>query len=130
MAAANATTTKQSDYWTTDGRKWHWLTLAIPYIAALLGIVYWAFSSEFKVSNLPALTRVLALAFGTTFALLPTLYWWRESWRFEEWLASQKLSPEDREFEKERFKTNRDHARAFWPAVITIFVAYVLTSKS
>ena len=120
---------RQSIFWSDPSRRSDWLTLTVPYVFLLFGLLYLAFEWNGRFAALSPLVRVLLLAFAVAYSLIPTLYWWNQSWQFEEWIADTDLDPVQKEFEKERFKTNREIARAFWAAIIAVFAAYLIGGK-
>jgi hypothetical protein len=120
---------RRSIFWDAPGRRRDWLRFTVPYVLVLFGVLYFAFSCHIVFSALPPLCRVMVLVIGVGYSLVPTMYWWYQSWRFEEWIVDAELDPTQIEFEKERFKTNREMAKSFWAAIIAVFGAYVITVK-
>jgi hypothetical protein len=123
----------QSIYWSDPSRRRTWIVLTLAYLVAVLVAIYGAFAVNPKLADLGPCARWLVVVGGLAFTLLPTLYWWVQSWHFEEWITTPttiaSLTLAQVEFEKERFKSNREMARACWMAIIAVFTAFLITAK-
>jgi len=120
---------KVSRYWSDPARRAAWIIGTIVYLLILIWAIAYAVDHGFTLTGVPAGWRKYVVFGGLLLALLPTLYWWWQSWDFESWLFSAALSPQEHEFEKERFETNRELARAVWGAVLAIFTAFLINAK-
>lgn len=104
-----------------------WMVVTIGLLLILLPGIFVAIWVNTKLQ--PArevLGRFGVLVIALVVVLLPTLYWWRTAMDFEVWLAKTQMSSNRKEFEKERFKTNQEYARAFWTALIVLFSTFLL----
>jgi len=95
-----------------------------------VGGIALAAASNFSLAGLAAWQRAGAVVAALLLSVLPILFWWRQSWHFEAWVRENplQLSAADLEFEKARFKTNSEFARAFWSGLVVIFTGLLITS--
>jgi hypothetical protein len=120
---------KQSQYWSNGKRRAVWIPGTLVYLLVILWAISYAVDHGFTLTGFPSESRKYVVIGGIGLALVPTLYWWWESWTFESWLYSKtSLSDKDREFEKERFETNRELARAVWGVVLAVFTAFLINA--
>ena len=86
--------------------------------------------SGLRLSALPPAVRTVVVLVGFTVSVIPIFFWWRQTWHFETWARENplNLSPDALQFERDRFKTNSELARAFWTALVFVFVGLLVTS--
>ena len=94
----------------------------------MLGAIAGAAWHGFTLGALPPWWRVVVVLGGLVLSLLPTLYWWRICWKFDDWVDDANLSAAEEKFERERFRTNRDHALAVWTVILAVYAAFLIKS--
>lgn len=119
---------KHSLFFQDKRRKRLWLAVTAVLLPILLIGVYAAVGNNYTFKTDHGWRRFAFLTLGLVVALAPTLYWWRVAMAFDVWIAAENMSPRRKEFEKDRFKTNNEYARAFWGALIILFAAHLLGS--
>lgn len=121
---------RDSKFWQEGHRKAGWVSLTIVLLLLYgVGIGYAVFTGLRLSSLSPSVRTVLVLA-GFAVSVIPVFFWWIATWRFETWVRENplNLSPDALQFERDRFKTNSDFARAFWTALVFVFVGLLVTS--
>jgi hypothetical protein len=137
-------------FWDVSTLARRWKLYTTLYLAVILIVTFLAVYYNFELSkNEPALRCVVVIA-GIFLAVLPTLYWWRLSNRFEKWTVHldqvflsefRKKNPgadekewkecikRHLEYERKIFELNREHAKAFWAMLVAVFTVFLLKSK-
>jgi hypothetical protein len=121
---------RDSEYWQEGRRKFGWVSLTIV-LLVLYGVgIGSAVFSGLRLSTLSPSVRTIIVLVGFTVSVVPTFFWWRQTWHFETWVRENplNLSPDALQFERDRFKTNSELARAFWTALVFVFVGLLVTS--
>lgn len=111
-------------------RKIFWILVSTFLCATYVISIASAAAFNFSLSSLPPWLRGGAVVGALLLALLPILFWWRQTWHFETWIQQNPLNLTEAalEFEKTRFKTNSEFARALWSAIVVIFTALLITT--
>jgi hypothetical protein len=129
-------TPRVSHWWKKSSVQWTWWIFTVIYLGIVIWAIGYAASNDFKIRDLTKGDRLLVIFSGILISMLPTLYWWHASWRFESWIDMQQFVDKDghpdekqTDFEKERFKTNREHAKALWAVILTVFATYLINSR-
>lgn len=117
-------------YWQEPRRKIFWILVSTFLCATYVISIAFAAAFNFSLSSLPPWLRGGAVVGALLLALLPILFWWRQTWHFETWIQQNPLNLTEAalEFEKTRFKTNSEFARALWSAIVVIFTALLITT--
>jgi hypothetical protein len=117
-----------SRFWQDPARKREWQGLSAAYCLVLLCAISVAAWHGFNLGEASPVWRVVVVLGGLVLSLLPTLYWWRICWEFDDWVDGANLSAAEKKFERERFKTNRDHALAVWTVILAVYAAFLIKS--
>ena len=123
---------KPVSFWDERGRFTTWLVLSILYLGGVLVAIYIAVDYDYKlIEHIRPSARPWIVIGGLFFSVLPTLYWWIESHRFEKWVRDFRVKADENDVEYERkvFEMNRELARAFWAAVLAVFSVIYLKSQ-
>jgi hypothetical protein len=121
---------KAGRYWQEGARKKGWLSASAALFLVYVTAIAFAAASNFSLAGLAPWQRAATVVTALLVSVLPILFWWRQSWHFETWILYNplNLSVTELEFEKTRFKTNSDFARAFWSALVVVFTGLLITS--
>jgi len=131
-AAARPLVPRESIYWQETPRRRGWVAITFLLLLIYFGLISYAVFKDLKLSAIaPALRTGIVLG-AFVLSVAPILYWWRQTWHFETWIQANPrgLAPEDLEFERKRFATNSEFARAFWSALVVIFTGLLVTFRS
>ena len=131
---AMVNTPKTSEFWKDNKRKIYWIICTFFYLLAVIKAIAYAIGHDFSLSSLEPAQRRFVVFGGLLLTLLPTLWWWRESWVFEAWIYKQKLlerqfSVEDEEFERNQFENHREFTRAIWASILVVFTTFLINAK-
>lgn len=117
-------------YWQESTRKNSWIGTSAALFAIYVIAIAYSAAFNFSLAALCPWLRGATVVGVLVLSLLPILFWWRQSWHFETWIQQNplKLTEAALEFEKTRFKTNSEFARALWSAIVVIFTALLITT--
>ena len=130
MTASHVIRSVSGRYWQEGPRKIAWILASSCLFVVYVGAIAIAAASNFSLAELGRWQRAASVVAALLLSVLPILFWWRQSWHFETWVLKNplQLSVAELEFEKARFKTNSEFARAFWSALVVIFTGLLITS--
>jgi hypothetical protein len=134
MDIGNRNMNKPRICYVDNRRKNYYGACTLSYLCIVVSAIILAIYNDFSLSNVETQKlRVAYVLIGLFITLLPTIWWWKESWKFERWMYQKRNEFEsneyDEKFHRNDFEVNREFARAIWTSLLAIFIAFIIKTN-